>query len=162
MSISISAVAQQPSPFTNQQIGLESMESLGQLLNLARIKTPCDLDLLLFFARHPDALMTSERLASFVGYDLPQIARSLDLLVQRKLLRRLQNPTHAARLYRFRANYGPPWFVELLKVAATVEGRRRIRHLLSARQRRPKRTSARNKLPNLSRTVPQIKEKAHG
>jgi hypothetical protein len=32
------------------------VESLEQLLNIARIKTPCDLDLLLFFVRHPHAL----------------------------------------------------------------------------------------------------------
>lgn len=124
------------------------MESLEQLLNIARIKTPCDLDLLLFFARHPDALMRSEQLAAIVGYDLAQIAKSLDLLVKRKFLRRLQNPTHAARLYRFRADYGGPAFLELLKVATTVEGRRRIRHLLSERQPRSKRT--------------KIKEEAHG
>jgi hypothetical protein len=138
------------------------MKSLEQLLNIARIKTPCDLDLVLFFARHPDALMTSEQLALLVGYDLQQIAKSLELLVKRKLLRRTQNPTHPARLYRFRPDYWSPRFRDILKIASTVEGRRRIRHLLSARQLRPKRTPPRNKLPNLSRTVPQIKEKAHG
>jgi DNA-binding MarR family transcriptional regulator len=143
------------------------MEPLEHLLTIVRIKTACDLDLLLFFARHPDALMTSEQLASFVGYDLPQIAKSLDLLVQRKLLRRTQNPTHAARLYRFRADYGGPRFHELLKGAMTIEGRRRIRRLLSERQSRPKRPAPRNKLSNVSQTesritVSHIKEKAHG
>ena len=123
------------------------MESLEHLLTIVRIKTACDLDLLLFFARHPDALMTSEQLASFVGYDLPQIAKSLDLLVQRKLLRRTQNPTHAARLYRFRADYGGPRFHELLKGAMTIEGRRRIRRLLSERQPRPKRPAAFRVIP---------------
>jgi DNA-binding MarR family transcriptional regulator len=138
------------------------MEFLEQLLHIARIKTPCDLDLLLFFARHPDALMTSEQLALLVGYDLAQIAKSLDLLVQRKLLRRMQNPTHAARLYRFRGDYGGPRFHELLKAAMTIEGRRRVRKLLSGRQPRPKRTAARNNLSNVSLTVSQRKEKAHG
>jgi DNA-binding MarR family transcriptional regulator len=138
------------------------MESVEQLLNIARIKTACDLDLLLFFARHPDALMTSEQLALLVGYDLPQIAKSLDLLVQRKLLRRMQNPTHAARLYRFRADYGGPRFQELLKAATTIEGRRRIRRLLSERQPRPKRTAPRNNLSNVSLSVSRRKEKAHG
>jgi hypothetical protein len=136
------------------------MESLEQLLTITRIKTPCDLDLLLFFARHPDALMTSEQLALLVGYDLPQIAKSLDLLAQRKLLQRTQNPTHAARLYRFRADYGGPRFHELLKAVTTIEGRRQIRQLLSNRHPRPKRPAPRNTLSNVSRT--QIKEKAHG
>jgi DNA-binding MarR family transcriptional regulator len=137
------------------------MESLEQLLNIARIKTPCDLDLLLFFARHPDALMTSEQLAAMVGYDLAQIGKSLDLLVQRKLLRRLQNLTNTQRLYRFRADYGGPRFLELLKVATTVEGRRRIRQLIGER-RRPKKTPPRNNLANVSRIVCRIKEEAHG
>jgi hypothetical protein len=140
------------------------MESFEQLLNIARIKTACDLDLLLFFARHPDALMTSEQLAALVGYDLAQIAKSLDLLVQRKLLRRTQNPTHAARLYRFRADYGGPRFKELLAAATTVEGRRRIRSLLSERQRRSKRPNPRDALSNVfrKRSQSQLKEKAYG
>ena len=138
------------------------MENLEQLLNIARIKTVCDLDLLLFFARHPDALMTSEQLAAMIGYELPQIAKSLDLLVQRKLLRRTQNPTHAARMYRFRADYGGPRFREFLKEATTLEGRRQIRRLLSERQPRPKKAIPRSKLANVSGSSAPAKEKAYG
>jgi DNA-binding MarR family transcriptional regulator len=137
------------------------MESLDPLLTIARIKTPCDLDLLLFFARHPRALMTSEQLASFVGYDLPQIAKSLDLLVQRKLLRRSQNPTHAARLYSFRTDFGGPRFHELLKAASTVEGRRQIRRLLTGSQPRPKRPAPRKAAMSFT-PIAAGKEKAHG
>ena len=127
-------------------ITMSKVESLEQLLNIARIKTPCDLDLLLFFVRHPDALMTSENLAAMVGYGLPQIAKSLDLLVQRKLLQRTQNPTHAARLYRFRTDSIGPRFREIVDLACTVEGRRKIRSLLTKRQSRPRRTTPRNLL----------------
>jgi hypothetical protein len=134
------------------------MESLEQLLNIARIKTPCDLDLVLFFARHPDALMTSEQLALLVGYDLQQIAKSLELLVKRKLLRRTQNPTHPARLYRFRPDHWSQRFRDILKIASTVEGRRQIRQLLRQRQVRSKRTTPRDSLTNVS----EKKEKAYG
>jgi hypothetical protein len=111
--------------------------------------------------------MTSEQLALLVGYDLQQIAKSLDLLVQRKLLRRAQNPTHAARLYRFRADQWGPRFHEILEIASTVEGRRQIRRLVSKRPPRPKKTSPHktsphNSLSSGSQTVSQIKEKAHG
>jgi hypothetical protein len=126
------------------------MESLEQLLNIARVKSPCDLDLLMFFARHPDALMTSEQLAAMVGYDLPQIAKSLDLLVRRKLLLRAQNPTHPARMYRFRVEFGGPRFTDLLKLASTLEGRRQMRHLLNERQPRSTRTAPRSNLTNVS------------
>jgi DNA-binding MarR family transcriptional regulator len=127
------------------------VDSSEQLLTIARIRTLCDLDLLLFFARHPDALMTSEQLAAMVGYDLTQITKSLDLLVQRKLLRRTQNPTHAARLYRFRAEYGGSRFQDILKSATKLEGRRRIRHVLSERQPRPKRAVPRDLFSDTSR-----------
>jgi hypothetical protein len=69
--------------------------------------------------------MTSEHLAAMVGHSLPQIAKSLDLLVQRKLLRRTQTPTHAARLYRFGSDSIGPRFREILDVARTVEGHAR-------------------------------------
>src|SRR5712691_4959482 len=41
------------------------------------LRYPCDLDLLLFFHRHPRAILISERLAEYVGYELPQVAQSL-------------------------------------------------------------------------------------
>jgi hypothetical protein len=138
------------------------MNSFEELLNIAGLKNHCDLDLLLFFARHPDALMTSEQLALLVGYDIQQIAKSLDLLVERKLLRRTQNPTHAARLYRFRADHWDPRLRELLKTATTIEGRRKVRQLITNRQR-PKKIPPRNRPSNVARiNVSLIKEKAHG
>lgn len=45
------------------------------LQSVGVLRHPCDLDLLLFFNRHPRALLTSERLAAYVGYDLNQIGR---------------------------------------------------------------------------------------
>ena len=138
------------------------MDSLDELLNIAHLRNHCDLDLLLFFARHPDALMTSEQLALLVGYDLQQIAKSLDLLVQHKLLRRTQNPTHAARLYRFRADHWDPPLPEILKNTSTVEGRRKIRQLMNERQR-SKKTRPRNRPSSVARmNISLVKEKAHG
>jgi DNA-binding MarR family transcriptional regulator len=115
-------------------------ETLEQLLDAAGLKHPCDLDLLLFFDRHPDALMTSEQLASYVGYELSQIARSLDLLVQRQVLRRSQTLTHFSRLYRFRADHAGE-VLEILKAATTVEERYQMRRILRQRQMPPTTTS---------------------
>lgn len=138
------------------------MDPFDELLNISHLRNHSDLDLLLFFARHPDALMTSEQLALLVGYDIQQIAKSLDLLVQRKLLRRTQNPTHAARLYRFRADHWDPRLREILKNAATVEGRRKIRQLMNERQQ-PKKMRPRNRPASVGRmNIPLVKEKAHG
>jgi hypothetical protein len=93
-----------------------------------------DLDLLVFFARHPRALLTSEQLAAYLGYDLPQIADSLDTLLNAQLLTRTQNRNHAARLYVF-AHEGRTdgWLPGLLKLASTREGRLALRAAIPER-----------------------------
>jgi DNA-binding MarR family transcriptional regulator len=111
-------------------IYLDVIEPLKQLLDAAGLKRVCDLDLVLFFNRHRDALMTSDNLATFLGYELTELAQSLDLLVERQLLRRSQNPTRFARLYRFTTEHADRPLKDLLEVASTLEGRRRLRQLL--------------------------------
>src|SRR5690349_7801357 len=84
------------------------------------LRNACDLDLLIFFARHPRALLSSELLATFLGYDLKKIADSLEVLVAGDLLERKQTPAHAARLYVLadgEANH--EWIVSLLEFAST-------------------------------------------
>jgi DNA-binding MarR family transcriptional regulator len=83
-----------------------------------------DLDLLVFFARHPRTLLTSDQIATFLGYELPQIAASLERLLEAGYLTRTQNRAHAARLYVFSigASTGG-WLPELLKLGSTREGR---------------------------------------
>jgi hypothetical protein len=87
------------------------------------LRSPCDLDLLLFFSRHSRSLLTSEKLAEYVGYDVKQVGRSLDWLIAAGILTRSQNPTHEARLYVFIPNPFPPWLKSLLISASTREGR---------------------------------------
>jgi DNA-binding IclR family transcriptional regulator len=93
------------------------------------LRHPCDLDLLLFLHRHPHSILTSERLAAYVGYDLNQVGRSLDLLTEAGLLERSQNPTHAARLYVLKTpDVG--WLTSLLNIANTPDGRRSLMQAL--------------------------------
>lgn len=96
------------------------------------LRHPCDLDLLLFFARHPRALITSEQVAAWLGYELKQIAISLETLLTSGLLTRTQNPTRAARMYvlAFGGTSGG-WLPSLLAFAATREGRLAILELMS-------------------------------
>jgi hypothetical protein len=97
------------------------------------LRHPCDLDLLLFFARHPRVLLASESLASFLGYDMKVIAQSLDGLLAAGLLTRRQAATHAARLYVFTGGgVAAEWLPELLQIASTREGRRTLRTMLNA------------------------------
>ena len=76
---------------------------------LGPLRHPCDLDLLLFFHRHPRVLMTSERLAAYVGYDVKQGGRSLDTLLDAAVLQRSPNPTHVVCLYALRGAADRAW-----------------------------------------------------
>ena len=106
---------------------------------------PCDLDLLLFFNRHPRAIMSSEQLAAFVGYDLAQVAKSLDALEAAGVLRRSLNPAHVGRLYTFTTDGGASWLPSIVRAASTPEGRRRLIGLLQSNvSRRPQRPHQRN------------------
>lgn len=88
------------------------------------IRQPSDLDLLLFFARHRRALLTSDKLASLLGYDAKRIAESLDVLLTAGLLKRTQNPLLPSRLYVFTLpGRDGGWLPSLLKLASTREGR---------------------------------------
>lgn len=105
------------------------------------LRHPCDLDLLLFFVRHPRALLTSDQIASYLGYDVKQIGDSLDVLLEATLLTRSQNPTHAARMFVF-AVRGPHggWLPALVDILSTREGRLAVREALAGRA--PKGTDA--------------------
>lgn len=110
-------------------------EDPGDLLDrIGVLRSRCDLDLLVFFARHPNCLLDSESLAAFLGYDLPGIAESLDVLLTAGLLQRTQTPAHAARLYVF-VTGGPigGWLPALLDLASTRPGRLALRDALAGR-----------------------------
>jgi DNA-binding MarR family transcriptional regulator len=95
-----------------------------ELLESSGTQHPCDLDLLVFFHRHPRVLLTSEQLAARTGYDLKQVARSLDFLIERGLLRRRLNHGRVARVYFFRTDGGEAWVERLLRLGLTPDGRR--------------------------------------
>lgn len=102
------------------------------------VRHACDLDLLIFFARHPRSLLASESLATFLGYDLKDIADSLEVLLAAGLLTRSQTPAHAARLYVFaitHADGNGHWLHSLLEMAQTRDGRLALRNALMRRWR---------------------------
>ena len=71
----------------------------AQLIDAAGLRDACDLDLLLFFSRHPRVVLSSEQLAAYVGYELAQVARALDRLLETGLLRRTLNQGAPGRMY---------------------------------------------------------------
>ena len=110
---------------------------IGDLLaRIGCLRDPCDLDLLLFFHRHPRAYLISERLAQYVGYDLPHVAQSLETLMTAGLLRQSPDSTRPVRLYVLTRSSGllGRWLSSLLRIAATREGRLAVIHALKQRR----------------------------
>jgi hypothetical protein len=107
---------------------------LRSLLERIRgVRHACDLDLLLFFYRHPRALLTAEQIVAWLGHDRERVAKSLEGLIDAGLLSRSQNPSHAARLYLLEMEAIPGGaLAPFLKIAATREGRMKIIELLRA------------------------------
>ena len=113
---------------------MNAKHARGLLDRIEVLRHPSDVDLLIFFARHPRALMANEQLAALLGYGIKQIAESLDVLLQAGFLRRIPNRAHAARMYVFVAN-GPNegLLPPLVELACTREGRLAIRRALKRR-----------------------------
>ena len=111
-------------------------EDARGVLDRLGVRRPCDLDLLLFFARHPRTLLSSESLANFLGYNLKDIAESLDVLMDARVLTRAQTPAHAARLYVFEVqDPNGDWLPSLLALLSTRSGRLAVREGLASGQR---------------------------
>ena len=105
----------------------------SKLKSMPFIRDACDLDVLLFFYRHPTSLLTSEQLVAAIGYKPVLIAASLDGLVEAGLLRRSLNPSQVARLYVLEmGRLSDDQLLTLLKIAATRTEREQLMRLLRA------------------------------
>ena len=105
-----------------------------QLVEAAGLRDACDLDLLLFFSRHPRVVLSSEQLAAYVGYELAQVARALDRLLETGLLRRTLNQGASGRMYVLEVDSAEEWLASLRRVCATPDGRNALKALLKQRQ----------------------------
>lgn len=103
-------------------------ETILHLLDrVSAIHSRCDLDVLVYLFRHADALLTGEHVAAAVGYDLKQVAGSLDSFVFAGLLKRMRSRTDGPGMYNFavgRPADGP--LASLLQMASTRLGRLEI------------------------------------
>ena len=86
------------------------------------LRSPCDLDLLVFFARHPLTLLAREQLVLLLGYEPTEITTSLGLLQRAGLLIASEDPTYVAQKYVFAAQ-NAEWLPDLLQLASTRQGR---------------------------------------
>ena len=104
----------------------------AMLQRIRGVRHLCDLDLLLFFYRHPRALLTAEQIVAYLGHDRERVAKSLEGLIDAGLVSRSQNPSHAARLYVLETEALPGGVLtSFLKIAATRQGRMELMKLLA-------------------------------
>jgi len=102
------------------------------LTRIPALQRPCDLDLLVFFAKHPRTLLTSERLARLLGYQLKEIAQSLDVLLGAGFLTRTQDLARRARMYVFAPGVANDESLPaIVEFASTREGRLALRRAVT-------------------------------
>jgi hypothetical protein len=108
------------------------------LLNL--LGCPCDLDVLIFFLRHPSVLLTVDDLASRVGYDVHDVGASIEVLIAKGLLEyskeRAESRQSEAVLYRFMLRRWDAIRGPLLWLASSADGRRSLRRALTHNEQR--------------------------
>ena len=125
------------------------------LARLPYLRHRCDLDLLVFFHRHPRVLLTSERLVAVLGYDCKQIAGSLETLIAAKVVTRTQHQTTGARMYVFEALANDnDSLAPLLRTAYARAGRLAIIRALESRQVKEPDGASRSRLPQEHGEIP--------
>lgn len=102
-----------------------SPEDAQSLLDrIVTLRHPCDLDLLIFFVKHPHTLMASGQLCTFMGYDLKRLESSLNVLLASGLITRSQNRAQVARMFELATDgIHWRWLPALVTVASTPAGR---------------------------------------
>ena len=105
-----------------------------RLVEAAGLRDACDLDLLLFFSRHPRVVLSSDQLATYVGYEVQQVARALDLLLGGGLLKRTLHRNAPGRMYVLEVDHAEEWLESLRRLCATPDGRNSLKALLKQRQ----------------------------
>jgi len=110
------------------------MDDARALLDrIPELQRLCDLDLLMFFAKHSRTLIVGEQLAQLLGYGLSEIARSRDVLLAAGFLTRTHNPTRRPRLYVFATgDEDGRSLPALVALASTREGRLALRQVLAS------------------------------
>jgi hypothetical protein len=121
-------------PATGEQRFPIDTRVLRSMLDRVRcIRCACDLDLLLFFHRHPCSLLASDRIFAHLGYAFQQAALSLDGLVDSGVLTRSRGRSGAACLYVLETRgLGGDALSSLLRIAATPAGRQGLMRLLKS------------------------------
>jgi hypothetical protein len=105
-----------------------------QLVQAAGIRTAREFDLLFFFSRHPRVVLGDEQLATYVGHEVHEVARALELLLDAGLLRRVLNRNAATGMYVLAVERVAQWLEPVRRLCATPDGRHVLRTSLQERR----------------------------
>ncbi len=130
-----------------RQKNMEHEQAHRLLDRIPVLRDSCDLDVLLFFVRHPRALLSSDQIATLLGCGVKKLGDSLDVLVTADLLSRTQKQNGVARLYVFAESVAPDWLPSLVELASTRAGRLALRNALKDRRKRTPPAQIRNAKP---------------
>ncbi|HTI06468.1 MAG TPA: hypothetical protein VL549_14255 [Gemmatimonadales bacterium] len=110
-----------------------TVQRLHELLErIDSVQDQTDVDLLLFFFRHPNALLTVEFLAAAVGHDQGRVEESLKGLIEAGLIERVKGRTVAAHSFLFRPA-AQESVGALLQIASSRPGRLALLDVLQQR-----------------------------
>ena len=124
-------------PFSKQRLAIDTQEIRSLLNRVHSICDACDLDLMLFFHRHPRTLLSNDSLTAFVGYDREKIAQSLERLIAGGLLKQIRGPSNTVNLHVLeRGGLALETLERLLDFAYTGNGRGCVMRLLAAPSKR--------------------------
>lgn len=96
------------------------------------VQDQTDIDLLLFFFRHPNAFLTVEFLAAAVGHDRGRVEKSLEGLIEAGLIEQTKGRTLATHSFLFRPAARES-VVALLEIASSRPGRLALLEALQQR-----------------------------
>ena len=109
-------------------------DSVHELLDrINALRDPTDLDLLLFFFRHPHVLLTVERVAALVGRDGQRVTVALNGLIDAGLIERITERGLASHIYALRRPVKDA-LLSLLTIASSRAGRLAVLQALSNRK----------------------------
>jgi biotin operon repressor len=106
-------------------------ERFVQHLVTLRADTRCAADLLRYFYRHPSVYITTDQLASSVGYGRGDVEAAICTLTQGGLIVQRRHQRLTATLYQLVAE---KWLSGLAQAASTARGRRQLRLVLRSHE----------------------------
>jgi hypothetical protein len=109
-----------------------TLRRVREILARDAVDTPCALDVLLYFHRHPNVYVTTDWLPARLGYVAQDVEAAIELLTSAGVIAQRRHAHLSAVLYRLAET---PWSPEGAETASIGRWRRQLRLVRQARAR---------------------------